>query len=269
MSDFDKLASYNKALDSYTDVDFEMFLYQVSTGAIEGHSLIHKFAAIGDVDTADTPILIWDYEKTYTYSTTADIDTVSSSNSSDKQTMIVQGLDENWTRVTQEVILDGQNKVVLETPLIRCFRAYNNDSTSLVGTFFCYVDSTIVAGVPSDDTKVRAIVTADSQQTLMGTYTIPSDHTGFLIGVHTTLGRNRTAVAEVSLRMREFGKVFRSQGQVVLGSNGNSAFFRDFKILPPFIEKTDIQMQVDYVSTNSVSVTSEFDLLIVDNEYLK
>ena len=60
----------------------------VSKGIVPGESYVHKFGYAPDFDTADGEVTIWDgaedgttwEQMTYQYSSTADIDSVSSSN---------------------------------------------------------------------------------------------------------------------------------------------------------------------------------------------
>jgi hypothetical protein len=66
-------------------------------------SAIHKFGTTGAL-AQNTETDVWDYsatENTYTFSTTADIDSVSSSSASDTQLVTINGLDTNWLQVEQ------------------------------------------------------------------------------------------------------------------------------------------------------------------------
>lgn len=139
-----------------------------------------NFAGIGFVDgvgTSSPPVDVGnqfqiDGEKLFNLSTTADIDTLSSSNINDTTVIIVNGLDANHAFTAELITLDGQNKVTLATSLIRVNRIVSFGTDNIVGVVRIYVDTTIVAGVPTDKTTVRAIINGAeniSQQALFST----------------------------------------------------------------------------------------------------
>ena len=97
----------------------------IAKGDVDGYSFIHKFGAVPDFDTADAEVTVWDGaddggidEMDYTYSATAAIDSLSSSDNGDTQDISVQGLDSNYDLVTQTITLTGQTRKALDTDLI-------------------------------------------------------------------------------------------------------------------------------------------------------
>ena len=101
----------------------------IAKGNVTGHTYYHKFGLAPDFDTEDNAVDVWDGANdglhnlmTHTYSTTADIDSLSSSNNGDTQTIVVEGLDTNWNYVTQTLTLTGNTRKALSTDLIRVFR---------------------------------------------------------------------------------------------------------------------------------------------------
>jgi hypothetical protein len=243
----------------------EPFIIRVQKGLVPGHSIISKFAENPSIASA-TPADIWDYptEELYTWSTSAAIDSISSSNGGDTQEMVLQGLDKNWKEVIQTANLNGQTRVALSTPLIRIYRAYNNNSVDLLGNVYVYENTAIAGGIPIDTTKVRAYVSIADQQTLMGVYTVPAGKTGYFLGLTSSLSKNvATATAIFTGAVRPFGKIFRTQVRYAMSNTGNSYVTTFGTAASAFPEKTDFVAKAD-VSANGVGISATFDLLLVD-----
>jgi len=66
------------------------FLFNISRGKVPGHSLVDKFGHVSGLGT--TLATIWPQNILYTYSATANITGMSSSNAADTQTVRVIGL---------------------------------------------------------------------------------------------------------------------------------------------------------------------------------
>jgi len=223
------------------------FLLEVARGNIEGHSFIHKFGEGTDIDSGDGFVDIWDgagnanADKVYTFSSTADIDTISSSSGSDTVDIEIQGLDTNFALVTQTITLTGQTKATLTTPLIRVFRMKNVGATNLVGQVYCYVDGAITAGVPDTSADIRAIIDDGKNQTLMSIYTIPAGKTGYLLKEFASMSKAvASAVADIHLAMREFGGVFQLKETLSINTAGNPSFQYEYPIPLVIPEKFDI-----------------------------
>lgn len=105
---------------------------------------------------------VWGVGGNETYVTTNVIDTVSSSNASDTQVIQIEGhtvsgsgTSQQFTSVIQTATLNGQNKVVLTTPLARINRIENVSVTPLAGDVYGYEDDTLSGGVPTTATKIH------------------------------------------------------------------------------------------------------------------
>jgi len=88
----------------------------IAQGEVTGHTFIHKFGLAPDFDEIDNDVDVWDgandgtiNQMEYTFSSTADIDSISSNNAGDSQDIEVQGLDTNFDLVTQTVTLNGHD----------------------------------------------------------------------------------------------------------------------------------------------------------------
>lgn len=241
------------------------FLQRVAEGDYSYYTHLIKFAENRDIDLGETKD-IWNFpdEGDYTYSTTADIDSISSDSASDTQEVRVFGLDENWEEVEQVVTLNGQTRVALGTPLIRCFRAYNDNGTDLVGNVYIYVNTALSTGKPIDTTKVRAYIAIGENQTLMIQYTIPAGKTGYILNYTASISSHVASSAVIKIVVRAFGKIFRTQSKFALTSTGVGRSTLDLPI--PFVlpEKTDINATASS-NTNNISVSGSYTVLLKDN----
>lgn len=151
-----------------------------------------------DITTASDPEDIWGGWWTYTFSTISDIDTLSSSTVLDTQIIKItwlKDIDTIW-EVVWYAKLDGQNKVLIylteakaiaqSWTAIKFWRIHSIENEADVwwdnlGTIYCYVNTVIVAWVPSDTTKIRAIINLWSNNSFNAIFTIPKWKVWFLI----------------------------------------------------------------------------------------
>ena len=244
----------------------------IAKGDVAGHSVVNKFGHAPDFDIADGDVTVWDgaddgglNAMQYTYSTSDDIDSISSSDNGDTQDMEIQGLDINYNIVIQTVTLTGQTRAALTTNLIRVFRMKNVNSTDISGTVYCYVNGAITLGVPDDKTKVRAMVLNGHNQTLMAVYTVPAGKTAYMTGWYAGIsGAKKTSVHVIHLVARKFGQVFQLKHVSSLVASGTSHVHHNYSEPLVYTEKTDIEMHTD-TDTDVSAVSAGFDLILVDN----
>lgn len=253
-------------VDNNTPLPVSDYLTEIAREKVSTASFIAKFGENPDIDVATAPEDIWDFGGEYTFSTTADIDTVSSSNAGDTQVLIIYGLDTNYNDTTQVITLDGQNEVTLGTNLIRVYRMINAGSVDFAGTVYCYVGNGSTDGVPDNDVDVRAIIINGNNQTLMAIYTVPAGKTGRY--VHAQFGMVRalsTNYAEFETKARPFGSVFQVKAHVGTVNTGNSIADYRLGIAETIPEKTDLKMTCIDVSANGTAVFGLFDVYLEDN----
>lgn len=250
----------------------------IAQGLVTGHSFVHKFGNAPDFDTGDGSVYIWDgaddggiNQMQYTFSTSADIDSLSSSDNGDTQDVEVQGLDADYNLVTQTITLTGQTRVPLTTSLIRVFRLKNVGATDFAGQVYCYVntaDTTPADGVPDDLTKIRAMVNNGNNQTLMAMYTVPNGKTGYLRSwFGSVAGASRDTNFEVDLKARPFGGVFQLKHRSSLSPTGTSYMNHQYVEPEVFVAKTDIIMKVKVTAAaiTDASFSAGFDLVLIDD----
>jgi hypothetical protein len=247
----------------------------IAKGDVTGTTFIHKFGNAPDFDTADNEVTVWDgaedgttWEKMiYTYSATADIQYISSTDNGDTQTIEVQGLDANYALTTQTKDLTGQTSATLDTPLIRVFRMKNTNSTTLAGHVFCSTTVAAGTGIPTT-ANIRAIIQPGNNQTLMALFSIPVDVTGYMRDWYaSTAGANRTSNYVIKLYARPFGGVFQLKHVSAIADNGSSFVQHKYEEPEVFAAKTDIQMtaQMKASGATAASISAGFDIVLVDN----
>ncbi len=244
----------------------------ISKGEVSGTTYFHKFGSAPDFDQSDGLVSIWDgandsgiNEMQYNYSTSAIIDSISSSSLSDVQNIEIQGLDAGYNLKTQIVTLTGQTRKALSINLIRVFRLKNVGPVNCAGQIYCYENTPINSGVPIDTAKIRSIINGVNNQTLMSIFTVPSGKTAYLRSWHVSGARGASSFAiDVQLVARPFGQVFQLKHQSVLLTEGSSHIKHDYVEPEKFTEKTDIEMRAS--STASASkVFAGFDIILVEN----
>jgi len=251
--------------------------FAISKGEVVGTSYIHKFGKSFDFDTSDGEVTIWDGAEDadpwelmrYVYSTTADIDSISSSSTSDTNRIIViigQTLD--GTEISQTVTLNGQTRVALTTPLYRVYRAYNNNSTAIIGHAVIYVNTALTSGIPTDKTKIRAVIHPTYEQTEMAVYTIPKGYTGYLMNFYASIaGASKSSNYIINLNTRENGKIFRIRHSDAISDSGSSKIQHNYFAPEKLLERTDIEItaQTTVANITGSSISAGFEIILVAN----
>jgi hypothetical protein len=249
----------------------------IAKGDVTGHSVVHKFGNAPDIDyDSGFEFTIWDgaddgaaWENgRYDYSTSAAIDSISSSDTNDLNTVVVVGLDANTNEVSQTVTLQGQTRVALATNLYRVYRAYNNNGTLFAGHVVVYENTALTAGIPTDKSKIRLVLQPENQQTEMALYTVPAGKTAYIRSIDfATAGASKTSSYICRLYERDPGGVFRLQKKIALQDGGSTAFQYKYDDPPRYTAGTDIEMTVELTATGATvaSVSGGFDIVLVDD----
>ena len=242
----------------------------LAEGSMAGKSFIHKFGLAPDFDTGDNEVTAWDGANdagidamNYTYSTTADIDSIVSTGTADILPVDVQGLDTNYDSCVQTVNANGTVRVALGTSLIRVFRLKNVGTADAHGVISCYGSSAITDGVVDDPTKVRAQMAIGNNQTLMALYTVPNGCTGFMDNFWASTARaSKSTSYTVKVKARPFGQVFQLKHQNSISDIATGYVQHSYRVPEKFTEKTDIEMtvQADEAGVTGATISAGFDL---------
>lgn len=243
----------------------------VGKGMVRDVWYIDKFGESPNIDKVETHVDVWEGGGHYVWSPdgVADIISISSSDVTDNQTILVTGLDVNGWQVEQEVTLSGQTRVPLTTPLWRVFRVENVDNTDLVGIVSIYAGTEAAGGIPSGASVLKAMITNGNNQSLMAIYTVPRGFVGFLYrGEFGMANADLTATARCSYYSRRFGSVFKCKKRLNLNKSGTS-IYQDLRTFPDVIPAmTDIEMTVEEVSKDGTVIFGTFDIMLVRQVHL-
>ena len=150
-----------------------------------------------------------------TYVSTNAIDTISSSSASDTGTVTVEGhtiSGSDLTFAVQAATLNGQNKVVLGTPLARATRIFNTDSSDWVGDIYVYQDDTLTGGVPNTAAKIHLKGTGvPRNQSEKCSTAISSVDYMLVTTLFGSVSSKTNAIVEFEFQIRESGGVFRTR----------------------------------------------------------
>jgi len=260
----------------YTNTDYYL---EMVRGRVRGATPVHKYGEAQDLVTGQFSNS-WDgcsdeivtKIPVYTYSTTAAIDTMSSSSALDTgQSIEIQGLDENLDLVVQTLTSNGQSKVTLIVPLLRVFRAKNISlfGSDIVGNLYIYEDTTLSGGVPVDTSKVRAIIRDGHNQTQMSQYTVARGYALYIdfgwANISKAGGATPTEI-ELQIRNREYDKVWRELHKTVLLSSGSSASNRPYNIPLRLGSTYDIEYR-GKPSASGLSLSAGFHGMLLREDY--
>ena len=148
---------------------YEPFELQVARGQIMGHEVLNVFGYSTSItNTAFIPA--WENTAAYVFPTVASTMLVTSSSASDTAvTILIDGLDANYARITESVTLNGTTDV----PTTKVFFRINSVITTAgnaVGTIY----------VKNAGGTTYAQIAIGSGRTNMSVYTVPAGYTAYL-----------------------------------------------------------------------------------------
>lgn len=169
---------------------------------------------------------VWTVGGNETYLEDNLIDSISSSSTSDTNTITVEGHtvtgtgeDQQFTFVVQTVTINGQNRVALSTPIARVSRAYNTNGVDLVGRVVVYENTALTNGVPSDASKIHLDIPLGLQQSFKAATTFSNSDYYILTGGFGSVSLKQSATVDFYLEVKRPGGVFRQQSAVSASSS--------------------------------------------------
>ena len=207
--------------------------------------------------TANTLETVWTVGGNESYVTDNTIEYISSSSASDTQTIKLEchtvtgtGTDSKFTFLVQEVTLNGQTPVALDTPVARVSHAYNSNGTEIVGRITVYENTSVVGGVPSDATKIHIDIPQGLQGSFKGATTFSDGDYYVLTGGFGSVSKKQDASADFYLEVREAGGVFIQRAAISASKGGPWDVDLDPAVIIP--KNADVRITAESDSNNAV-----------------
>jgi len=196
-----------------------------TVSVLDRSEALFQFGSLESLGTDEETI--WNQGGDEVYVTTNSIDTISSSDVGDTQPVLVDGhtvvgtgVNAQFTFVRQTVTLNGQNKVVLATPLARVQRARDTGSSLFAGDVYVYEDTDIVGGVPLDNTKIHVKILAGDQISRKAAFTVADNEYFILTNVIMSVNKLVSARVDFETKFRAPGGLFTPTIPVTINSDG-------------------------------------------------
>jgi len=246
-------------MPSWARQKFENNGFSIAKGEVPGYSVVFKNGLNEDIDLG-SPETVWTFGGLYPWSALDTPQTiyVLSTSTSDTGAVTIDGLDENWERVTEEVDFNGTTAGSSTTTFRRINElTYDNGTDENVGE--------ITARTGSDTGTVVGHIEIGFSQSLQLVYTVPAGFTGFIM--HQDHGVQKSEDAQFRSFVRESGVGRFRIGHISEVYQANYSVY--FPIYPAFPEKTDLDFRVAKVETNNTRAFSNLCLALVKTNKLR
>ena len=239
----------------------------ISRGHTLGYRTLYKFGYNPDVNGDEETV--WEQGGNYPWLDSAVTMFVSSTSVNDTSggsganTILIQGLDENYVEIEETVTLNGQTQVTTQLSYLRIYRAFVTlaGSSGTSGGIIYVGSSGATGGVPNGTVYANLSI---GNQTQIAAYTVPAGHTLYLDEINITAALNiANKRVNASFHTRDFGSnVFRTRFINVLQS---SQLKQLFKYPQEFAEKTDVEVRVS-TNTSNNPIAASFQGVLIKNE---
>ena len=239
----------------------------ISRGHTLGYRTLYKFGYNPDVNGDEETV--WEQGGNYPWLDSAVTMFVSSTSVNDTSggsganTILIQGLDENYVEIEETVTLNGQTQVTTQLSYLRIYRAFVTlaGSSGTSGGIIYVGSSGATGGVPNGTVYANLSI---GNQTQIAAYTVPAGHTLYLDEINITAALSlANKRVNASFHTRDFGSnVFRTRFINVLQS---SQLKQLFKYPQDFAEKTDVEIRVS-TNTSNNPIAASFQGVLIKNE---
>lgn len=234
----------------------EEFYLQTARGHVKGHSVVHVVGRVPDMSNNGSGT-VWDLNDTnYPWNVFSSAGTLNvTRNASESNTTIItiQGLDENYNPLTENVLLLASTNNFTTNSFIRVNKVFIS-SDSGTNQYTINVKR---------ETQIVAQINANVGETLMGVYTVPAGYTGFILQGDASIKAGADSTVSFYGKVNGTG-VFRLAHTLEISGDGGQYRY-PFKVPRAFPERSDLDVRAS-VRTNKARVTASFDILLVKNE---
>lgn len=244
---------------------YEPFELQVGRGQIPGHSIVHVFGHNPDVDTTEETI--WPANGLLGHPASPTVMTISSSSASDTaagtgaRSVYILGINGTGGYVSETVTLNGQTAVstVKEYDAIEQMSVVSVGSDGVnAGTIYAGT-GLVTAGVPA---TVYSAMGVGDNLSLVGHWTCPAGHTGYLVSGSVTCGTtssNQYITGRLKLRGQD-GIVRTAAVTTIVDGTADYNFMYPVKIL-----EGECVTATAKGTGNNNDVSSYFQIVLIRN----
>lgn len=245
----------------------EPFDLQVVRGQVAWHTPVTVWGYNPDVD--NTLETVWGDGGTVSYISAAGTMNVSSSSTDDAsggtgaRTIVIQGLDSNFSEISETITLNGQNTVTTTNSFLHINYIYVATAGSgAKNAGVIYIGSGLnTLGVPA--VAYGAIYTGLNAST-SAVYTIPAGYTAYVVNGGISAGQ-ASGSSEVVGYLTVMDPVTKLHRVVSAAAFNNGVAEYDFKLPLKILEKHTIEARAIGKSNNN-SVAAHFQLILIKND---
>ena len=229
------------------------FLLEVQMGHVPGAEIRWIYALNPNVTTTISDI--WELGGTYNYLTAPQQLWVWSTNALDTVPVFLSGIDANYNRQTETIILNGTTPVQTTKSWLRMCYMENGDGVDILGNVYAsrVSGSTVVSNVVN-------YIDPKYQHSTQSCLTIPAGKTGFVFQGEASTGKLKDV--SILFKIREYQKSFITHDIIDLYQN-TVTLQRPFM---PVLEKSD--MKVSAISSSAgTQVSIQYGVILLDNAH--
>lgn len=226
----------------------------VQRGLVRGTYGVNKFGYNPAVPS-NAFETVWDGSNIYTYISTPGTAVVTSTDTAADNggTVQVFGLDSNYNLVDETLTIGGAAGSVVFQRVFRAVMITATTGTANVGTVTVTVDS-----------KSAAIISIGYAQTLMALYTIPANHTGYLMQLDVGSQKDLENQVKLVVRNGTSGNVWATKDFI---STRGGFSEKNYPLPVAIPQKHDLEVRCKSSATSAIS--AGFTLLVVQDTFVE